>query len=201
MSDDSPFDDFSSADANAISDIPIALPPPDESAASSSSVDDEFGDAPADSSEGLNSGAPLEEDPFASVDSTQNKFDSFSQQEQKQDEETPLSIWEKQRKEELSRRAAQAATSKSQLEQTAKAELDKFYADRNASLQKTQKTNRADEKNYKTDMAATMANGTRWEKVTKLVTLQPKSNDKSGSQGGRTDRMRKILIQLKTAKE
>ncbi len=90
MSDDSPFDDFSSADANAISDIPIALPPPDESAASSSAADD-FGEVPADeSSEGLNSGAPLEEDPFASVDSTQNKFDSFSQQEQKQDEETPL---------------------------------------------------------------------------------------------------------------
>lgn len=77
--------------------------------------------------------------------------------------------------------------------------MNKFYADREAQLQKTQKTNRADEKNYRSDMKTTFESGQRWEKVNKLISTAPRPNEKAGT--SRVERMRKLLIQLKTEKK
>ncbi len=80
----------------------------------------------------------------------------------------------------------------------AKEELAKFYSDNENRLQKQAKVNRADEKGYKQDMKSTFESGTQWEKVNKLVNLQPKVNEKAGQ--SRVERMRKLLIQLKAQK-
>lgn len=57
----------------------------------------------------------------------------------------------------------------------------------------------ADEKNYRSDMKSTFESGQRWEKVNKLISTAPRPNEKAGT--SRVERMRKLLIQLKTEKK
>ena len=57
----------------------------------------------------------------------------------------------------------------------------------------------ADEKNYRSDMKTTFESGQRWEKVNKLISTAPRPNEKAGT--SRVERMRKLLIQLKTEKK
>ena len=107
--------------------------------------------------------------------------------------------WENERSKVLRERAAKAESDKQTALTTAREEVQKFYADRDATVTKQQKTNRADEKNYRADMKTTFESGQRWEKVSKLISTQPRPNEKAGT--SRVDRMRKLLIQLKAEKK
>jgi len=225
MSDSSPFGDFQS-DPQSAQDFtgdddggaPIALGPPTD--------DNVFDDQPAPSHDapaeedafGLSSpppaaaasaedeeGGDADVDPFATVDggssANAGAFDSFSNNppEAKEEQQEALALWEKERAVVLRERAAKAEADKAALLAQAKDEMNKFYADREAQLAKAQKTNRADEKNYRADMKSTFESGARWEKVNKLISTQPKANEKAGQ--SRVDRMRKLLIQLKAEKK
>lgn len=106
--------------------------------------------------------------------------------------------WEAERATILRDRAAKAESDKAALLTSAREEVSKFYADRDATVSKQQKTNRADEKNYRSDMKTTFESGQRWEKVSKLISTQPRPNEKAGT--CRVERMRKLLIQLKAEK-
>lgn len=145
-----------------------------------------------------------EDDPFADVDKPSSSsagpaFSSFSGKEEvKEQEETPLSIWEKERAQILAERKKKAEADKAELLAKAKEELNKFYADASTKLEKTKKVNRADEKNFRNDTAEIFKSGTKWEKVNRLVNVQPKTGEKPGT--SRVDRYRKLLIQLKTEK-
>ena len=99
----------------------------------------------------------------------------------------------------LRERAAKAEADKQALLSGAKDEVNKFYSDRDATLAKQQKTNRADEKNYRADMKSTFESGARWEKVNKLISTAPRAGEKAGT--SRVERMRKLLIQLKAEKK
>jgi len=146
-----------------------------------------------------------DDDPFASVDNPSSSaasgpaFDSFSAgKELKVEEETPQSVWEKERTQLLAERSQKAAADKQSNLSTAKEELSKFYADQDARLEKTKKINRADEKNFRSDTAAIFANGTKWEKVNRMVNVAPKVGEKPGT--SRVERYRKLLLQLKVEK-
>lgn len=71
----------------------------------------------------------------------------------------PVRLWEQERSVVLRDRAAKAEADKQALLTGAKDEVNKFYTDRDATLAKQQKTNRADEKNYRADMKATFESG------------------------------------------
>jgi len=146
-----------------------------------------------------------DDDPFANVDNPASSsagpaFSSFSgkEKEVKEEEETPLSIWERERAQILADRRSKAESDKAQLLSTAKEELSKFYADANTKLDKSKKVNRADEKNFRSDTAEIFKSGTKWEKVNRLVNVTPKANEKPGT--SRVERYRKLLVQLKTEK-
>lgn len=153
----------------------------------------------------------LDDDPFAAAAAEESAANAQADAElsglsaaapvveQKVDEETPLTVWERQRAKELNERREKAEQAKRQQLTTAKEELAKFYADRDAQLEKTKKTNRTEEKNFKQDMKALMEFGSRWEKVNKLVNLQPKPGEKVGQ--SKVERFRKLLIQLKAVKD
>jgi len=162
----------------------------------------QYDDAPADQEEKEEEVEDEEEDPFAGVpqahsSSAAPQLDSQYQPEEEQ--ETPLSKWEAERGQILRERQAKADAEKAANLATAKEEIDKFYADQAAKLEKTKKINRADEKNYRTETAAVFAHGTKWEKVNKLVNTGPKHGEKPGT--SRVERYRKLLIQLKAEKE
>lgn len=125
-------------------------------------------------------------------------LDSFSSHSLEH-EETPLSVWERDREIVLRDRASGEEREKASLLVRAQEELEKFYADESSRLEATKKRNRADEKNSRQDMKHTFESGTRWEKVNKLVNLQAKASDKGGQH--RVERFKKLLIQLKSAKD
>ena len=99
----------------------------------------------------------------------------------------------------LRERQAKADSEKQAQLATAREEITKFYADQETKLEKTKKVNRADEKNYRNDTAAIFANGTKWEKVNRLVNIAPKSGEKPGT--SRVERYRKLLTSLKAEKD
>jgi len=109
-----------------------------------------------------------------------------------------ISIWERERAQILAERKSKAESDKQQLLNSAKEELSKFYSDANTKLEKSKKVNRADEKNFRSDTAEIFKSGTKWEKVNRLVNVQPKAGEKPGA--SRVDRYRKLLIQLKAEK-
>lgn len=192
---------------------PMAMPPPTNDsglgAFEQPASDDELdmgaeADAPVDTDAGL--GDDLADDPFATVDggssANAGAFDSFgggAELEVKEEEAAALARWEKERAEVLRQRADKATKDKQAAIDQAKEEISKFYADQDAKVDKQKKVNRGDEKNYRSDMKTTFESGARWEKVGKLISTQPKANEKAGA--SRVDRMRKLLIQLKTEKK
>ena len=98
----------------------------------------------------------------------------------------------------LRERQSKADAEKAAQVSTAKEEISKFYEDQASKLEKNKKVNRADEKNYRSDTAAIFANGTKWEKVNRLVNIAPKHGEKPGS--SRVERYRKLLTSLKADK-
>lgn len=106
-----------------------------------------------------------------------------------------LGEWQSNRDEVLRGRRDEAREKKEAQRETAKAELATFLEERQERLVKLKTKNREEEKNFITDMETTMAHGTQWEKVHKLVNLQPSANEKPGS--SKVDRMRALLIRLK----
>jgi len=151
-------------------------------------------------------GSADEDDPFAVVEPERG---SFSAQEELKFEgkssETALpnndalTQWQTKRAEELRKRRDAAREKKEQLKEAGKEETAKFLADRDARIQKAKTVNNEEEKGCVTDMATLMEHGTLWEKVHKLVNLQPKPNEKPGT--SRKERMRGLLIQLKHEKK
>lgn len=216
MADPSPFDDFDvpadevQADAGGkvadSDDVFRNAPAPD-----ADELDFDGGAAPADNGFGHLNGAGgdnhADEDPFAEHNAAAEPQDQpvdFGQSDQfaaapPQEQEdifqpSALSLWEQERKNVLADRISKAKESKQQAIAQGKADLDTFYKQRDESIKKTQAQNRADEKDTRADLDNLMKNGTLWEKVGKMANLQPKGAD------GKTARMRKLLIQLKTDK-
>lgn len=111
------------------------------------------------------------------------------------DQETPLSLWEAERKQVLAQRAKAAQDSKEKAVRVAKDEIASFYQQREEQLHKTMAHNRMDEENIKKDLESLFANGTLWEKVARLINLQPKTNEER-----KVGRVRKLLIHLKNEK-
>jgi len=170
---------------------------------SESSPFDQYEDAPAEEKDAdIEDGDDEEDDPFSHVPQSHSSTSApglDSTHQPTVDEETPLSIWEKQRGQILRERQSKADAEKAAQVATAKEEINKFYADQQSKLEKTKKINRADEKNYRSETAAIFANGTKWEKVNRIVNTGPKHGEKPGT--SRVERYRKLLIQLKGQKD
>jgi len=107
---------------------------------------------------------------------------------------SPLSVWEAKRSQVLADKAAKEEAAKNENIATAKQEIAKSYATRTERVNANKTNNEVDEKTLKADMSQLMAHGTLWEKVAKLVNLQPKANEKRAQS---VDRMRRLLIQMK----
>lgn len=207
---DSPFDGFSTDSSSTHHDDPFADAGGLSSAPAHHDDDHEEEDDVTVESKSSAPSSSQEDDPFASVSSSSSSaapsLDPLSGVDQKSlglpdpHEETAYTVWEKERSKILSDRASKAEEMKKDLLQSAKEDLNKFYADLDGRISKTQKQNRVDEKNYKADLQALMANGTKWEKVAKFTNLTARTADKPGSIS-RVDRMRKLLIVLKSQKE
>ncbi len=119
--------------------------------------------------------------------------DTFSAGDAKaeDDSNSPLKQWEEERKKTLAERAAKARADKEKILEQAEKDIKAFKEKRDASTKKTQASNVAEEKQKRADLAKLFREGDNmWEKVTKMVSLQPKP-----SRG--VDRFRRMLTKLK----
>jgi len=109
--------------------------------------------------------------------------------------DTPLSKWEAERAEKLAGRRAEALAGREKQQSTARDEIAKFYEDRESAIHKSVNRNRAEEKESRADLDSVMQYGTLWEKVAKMVDLNPSA----AKTYKRADlvRMRTLLLQLK----
>lgn len=203
MADASPFDDF---------DMPADDAPVEDAFGgviedAEDTIDGFFGDAtPADDQPDAEPlAAPADdEDVFGAADTAEvkgqeveEKDDVFGEAAVKSgvEEETALSIWEREHQEALRQKKEASREAKLKAQADAAAEIKEFYAKREETLKRTMENNRMEEKNMRQDLANLMENGTQWEKVARLVNLQPTQDD------GNTGRLRKLLIQLKNDRE
>jgi len=110
--------------------------------------------------------------------------------------ETPLSKWEAERAQILAQRRGEALAAKEKQQAAARDEIAKFYEDREAAIHKSVNRNRAEEKESRADLESVMQYGTLWEKVARMVDLNPSA----AKTYKRADlvRMRTLLLQLKT---
>jgi len=150
------------------------------------------------------------DDPFGAVDggssssssSAQLKDDNENDEKnalwKPEEDDSALRAWEEERRQVLAERQLKADQAKQQLLTQAREDMQKFYSDLEQRVVKNQKQNRLDEKNFRADMKSLMEHGSRWEKVAKVVNLAPRPLEK-GSQP-RVERMRKLLLSLKTDK-
>jgi len=151
------------------------LPPADE---------DPFGSAAADFGPG-NAADPFE----AAAEETQ----PAAEEVEEEPAETPLSIWQAKRREELDAKRIAEREEKMKLGERSTMETEAFYKERKQAIESRQSKNKKDEADFLADLESVMQYGTLWEKVAKLVDLKPKS----GKDESEVARMRQLLVQLK----
>jgi len=171
--------------------------------------DDVFGDTKpleqVDSGNIINESAPAQTDDafgtgFDNIENTAND-DAFEGLEEKDPlagaeiNDSKLRAWKETREVVLDERREKAEADKAEFQLKGKENLEQFISDRNARIEKKLEMNRADEKQSNRDHEELMKNGTRWEKVGKLVDLRAKKDSDAGK-----DRMRSLMANLKAEK-
>eukprot|EP00475_Leptophrys_vorax_P019751 TRINITY_DN2707_c0_g1_i1.p1 TRINITY_DN2707_c0_g1~~TRINITY_DN2707_c0_g1_i1.p1 ORF type:complete len:206 (+),score=69.99 TRINITY_DN2707_c0_g1_i1:112-729(+) len=146
-------------------------------------------DAPVASGQPIIIGGPPPQDAFAGFDDDNKGIEPADLGE------TPLSKWEAERAQILAQRRADALAAKEQQQATARDEIAKFYEDRESAIHKNVNRNRSEEKESRADLDSVMQYGTLWEKVARIVDLNPSA----AKTYKRADlvRMRTLLLQLK----
>lgn len=101
------------------------------------------------------------------------------------DEEEPEAIreWRHRQGDEIARRDAEAERKKAEAVSQAERDIDNFYSEYNAKKEKTIKKNKEDEAAFLEKRQKELAEGTTWDRITKLIDLQ-NSQSKTIAPGG-----------------
>merc|ERR1711924_146487 len=102
----------------------------------------------------------------------------------------PLAEWRAENRKKIEEKAAKSKAALAEIQAKAKSDRDAFYAQRQATIDATKKTNREAEKALKENQASAVAKDNKWESVTDQVDLQ-------GKQDADVARMRQVMLSLK----
>lgn len=108
--------------------------------------------------------------------------------------------WDEKKAKQLAARKEQQQKALQNNMAVGKRELADFQDKRTTHTNKLKATNRTEERDNRTELEATLQNGTEWEKVAKYCDLKPKHDPKVATIPGNTERMRTLLIDLKNDK-
>jgi len=108
------------------------------------------------------------------------------------EEPEKIKIWREEQQKMLEVKDAEEETKKLELRETAKKELDDWYARYKEQIEKSKLNNRNAEKEWVADRDAESP-GQEWERIAKLCDFNPKSSRSTKD----TSRMRSIILQLK----
>ncbi|CAO1634843.1 unnamed protein product [Sympodiomycopsis kandeliae] len=118
------------------------------------------------------------------------------------DEEEPDAVreWRHKQGDEIARRDAETERKKGEAISQAERDIDQFYSEYNAKKEKTIKKNKEDEAAFLEKRSKDLAQGTTWDRVTKLIDLENSQSKTIAPTGaGSTDlsRFREILLSLR----
>jgi len=119
-----------------------------------------------------------------------DKFREF--REEIKEEPEKIKKWREEQNKLLEEKDREESRRKEELKETAKHELEEWYARYAEQLEKSKLNNRNAEKEWVAERDTEIA-GQEWEKITKMCDFNPKSTRNTKD----TSRMRSILLQLK----
>ena len=108
------------------------------------------------------------------------------------EEPEKIKIWREEQQKMLEIKDAEEEKKKQELKETAKKELDDWYARYKEQIEKAKLNNRNAEKEWVADRDAE-SHGQEWERIARLCDFNPKSSRSTKD----TSRMRSIILQLK----
>ncbi len=120
---------------------------------------------------------------------------AFVNSEPEVKQESALAKWEAERAIALQAKADAERAAKAENVAKANEEREAFAKKFEESITRAKATNRAEEKQWRSDFEQTNKSGTDWEKVAKYCDLKPRPDTKTNP--AKTERMRKLLVQLK----
>lgn len=92
--------------------------------------------------------------------------------ESDEEEPEPLREWRHKQADEIARRDAEAERKKGEAVSQAERDIDQFYSEYNAKKEKSIKKNKEDEAAFLEKRQRELAEGTTWDRITKLIDLQ-----------------------------
>jgi len=124
---------------------------------------------------------------------------SYNYDEPAEDPE-PVRAWRESQKDAIAKRDAEGERKKAEAISRAEQDIDKFYAEYNAKKEKNIAANKENEAKFQEQRTAELADGTTWNRVTKLLELQnsqSKTIARAGPGSSDLSRMKELYLSLR----
>lgn len=124
---------------------------------------------------------------------------SYSYQEPTEEPEA-VRQWRETQKDAIAKRDAEAERKKAEAISKAEQDIDNFYAEYNAKKEKNIAANKENEAKFQEERTRELAEGTTWDRVTKMVDLknsQSKTIARAGPGSSDLTRMKELYLKLR----
>lgn len=120
--------------------------------------------------------------------------------EESTEEPAPVREWRESQKDAIAKRDAEGERKKAEAISKAEQDIDNFYAEYNAKKEKNIAANKENEAKFQEERNRELAEGTTWDRVTKILELKNSQSKTIARAGpGSTDltRMKEIYLKLR----
>ncbi|EST06107.1 Clathrin light chain [Kalmanozyma brasiliensis GHG001] len=142
--------------------------------------------------------APARAAPTSSAPTAQPTY-SYSYEEPTEEPEA-VRQWRETQKDAIAKRDAEGERKKAEAISKAEQDIDHFYAEYNAKKEKNIAANKENEAKFQEERTRELAEGTTWDRVTKLVDLknsQSKTIARAGPGSSDLSRMKEVYLKLR----
>ncbi|PGH17685.1 hypothetical protein AJ79_01047 [Helicocarpus griseus UAMH5409] len=135
--------------------------------------------------------------PGGTITGTASPFQpSYSEYKEPEEEPEPVREWRTKRDEELARRAEASNDRKAATVSKAQQDIDDYYESYNKRTDRAKERTRKEAEEFLASRDNTVAGGTSWERIAKLVDVSGKGL-KGGASGSGKERFRELLVELR----
>lgn len=116
------------------------------------------------------------------------------------EEPEPVRQWRESQKEAIAKRDAEGERKKAEAISKAEQDIDNFYAEYNAKKEKNIAANKENEAKFQEQRTRELAEGTTWDRVTKILELknsQSKTIARTGPGSSDLTRMKELYLKLR----
>ncbi|SPO21556.1 related to CLC1 - clathrin light chain [Ustilago trichophora] len=125
---------------------------------------------------------------------------SYSYTHDDTEEPAPVLAWRESQKDAIAKRDAEGERKKAEAISKAEQDIDNFYSDYNAKKEKNIAANKENEAKFQEQRSRELAEGTTWDRVTKILELknsQSKTIARTGAGSSDLSRMKEVYLKLR----